>query len=212
MSDSKLLQQISQKESDKEKIAAKIIKKPELLAEIFAGLNAEQANIKYGCDKILRLISRKAPSLLYPQIDFFINNLDSENTFHKWGAIEIIANLAAVDTDGKFEKAFDKYFAPISGQVLITAANTIKAGAKIAKAKPHLTVRIVHELLKVEKADYQTTECNNIARGQVLKAFDQFFDQISDKAAVIKFIKKQLKNTRNATRNAAEKLVKKRRL
>lgn len=61
MTDSKLLQQISKKESDKETIAAQVIKKPELLSEIFAGLSAEQANLKYGCDKVLRLISKQSP-------------------------------------------------------------------------------------------------------------------------------------------------------
>jgi len=79
MTDSKLLQQISQKNSDKEAIAAKVVQKSELLSEIFEGLNAEQANIKYGCDKILRLVSEKVPLLLYPQFDFFANNLNSDN-------------------------------------------------------------------------------------------------------------------------------------
>ncbi|MCI0691838.1 hypothetical protein L0337_07500 [candidate division KSB1 bacterium] len=65
MSDPKLLQHISKKDSDKEAIAAKVMDMPELLSEIFEGLNADQANIKYGCDKILRLISEKAPALLY---------------------------------------------------------------------------------------------------------------------------------------------------
>jgi len=123
-----------------------------LLSEIFEGLNAEQANIKYGCDKILRLISEKAPSLLYPQFDFFANNLNSDNNFFKWGAIHVIANLAAVDAENKFEPNFDRYFAPISGPVLITAANIIKGAAKIALARPELTARIVYALLQVEKA------------------------------------------------------------
>jgi hypothetical protein len=208
MLNTKLLQQIARKDSDKEKIAAQVIKRPELLVEIFAGLNADTANIRYGCDKILRMISAQAPVLLYPKFDFFADNLTGANTFFKWGAIEIIANLAAADTDNKFEKIFDRYFAAISGQVLITAANTIKAAARIAKAKPHLTERIIKELLKVEKADYQTTECNNIARGQTIKAFDEFFEQIGDKEPVVIFVRKQLKDTRNATRKAAEKFLK----
>jgi len=209
MADSKLLQQISQKNSAKEAIAAKVVQKPELLAEIFEGLNAEQANIKYGCDKILRLISEKAPALLYPQFDFFANNLKSENNFLKWGAIHVIANLAAVDAENKVERIFDGYFAPLSGPVLITAANIINGAAKIALARPDLTARIVHALLPVEKAKYQTAECRNIALGQVIKSADQFFDQIKDKAPMIKLIRKQLKNSRSATRKAAEKFVKK---
>jgi len=209
MTDFKLHQQISSKGSDKEKIAEKVINQPDLLPEIFEGLNAEQANLKYGCDKILRLISEKAPTRLYAQFGFFANNLNSDNNFFKWGAIHILANLAAIDSENKFERIFDKYFAPISGPVLITAANIIKGAAQIALAKPELTAKIVPALLQVEKAKYQTVECRNIALGQVIKSVDPFFDQIKDKAPLTKLIRKQLKNSRSATKKAAEKFVKK---
>jgi hypothetical protein len=207
--DSKILQQISRKGSNKEQIAAKVINQPELLSETFEGLNSDEANIKYGCDKILRLISEKAPELLYPHFDFFANNLNSENTFLKWGAIHILANLAAVDAENKFERIFDKYFAPIPGPVLITAANVIKGAAKIALAKPHLAERIAQTLLQVEKAKYQNAACRNIALGQVIKTAGQFFDQIKDKEPVVKLIRRQLKNSRNATKKVAEKFLRK---
>ncbi|RMF58959.1 MAG: hypothetical protein D6743_17030, partial [Calditrichaeota bacterium] len=192
MTNSKLLQQISQKECDKEEIAEQVIKKPELLSEVFEGLSADKASIKYGCDKILRIISQKEPSLLYPKIDFFIHNLDCENTFLKWGAIDIIANLAAVDSDKKIEKILDQYFSPIPGPVLITAANVVKAAARIALAKPQLTERITKELMKVEEANYQTTECRRIALGHTIESFDKFFEQIRDKKTVVAFVKRQL--------------------
>jgi len=209
MPESRLLQLIAQKEVDKEEIAGRVIKEPEFLSEVFDGLNAKQARIKYGCDKVLRIISEKKPALLYPKIDFFIDLLDSDNTFFKWGTIYIIANLAAVDSENKLEKIFDKYFAPLPGPVLITAANVIGGAAKIALAKPELTEKIAKELLKVEMAEYRTTECRNIALGHTINSFDQFFHQIDDKEPVIKLIQRQLKNTRNATSKKAEIFLKK---
>ena len=121
----------------------------------------------------------------------------------------VVTALAAVDSENKFEAIFDQYFAPIPGPVLIPAANVIGGAAKIALAKPELSDKIAGELLKVEKARYQTAECRNVALGYTIKSFDQFFDQITDKEPVIKLIKKQLKNTRNATRKKAEKFLKK---
>ena len=208
MPESTLLQQIGQKEADKEEIAGNVIKKPELLSEVFEGLSADKADIKYGCAKILRIISEKEPEVLYPQIGFFIDLLDSDNTFLRWGAIHIVANLAAVDSEGRFDGIFDKYFAPIPGPVLITAANVIGGAAKIALAKPKLTRKVARELLKVERAEYQTIECRNIALGHAIKSFDQFFDQIEDKEPVIKLVEKQLENTRSGTRKRAEKFLK----
>jgi hypothetical protein len=209
MLEAKLLQQMAQKEADAEEIADKIIKKPELLSEIFQGLSADEARIKYGCAKVLRIISEKEPEVLYPEFHFLAELLNSDRTFLRWDAIQIIANLAAVDSENRVESIFDQYFAPIPGPVMITGANVIRGAAKIALAKPQLTERIVTELLKVEKARYQTTECRNIALGHAIKSFDQFFDQIKDKEPVIELVKKQLKNKRNSTRKKAELFIRK---
>ena len=57
MTNSKLLQEISNRDSDKERIVARAIPEPQLLSEIFEGLNARKASTKYGCDKVLRIIS-----------------------------------------------------------------------------------------------------------------------------------------------------------
>jgi len=209
MSGSKLQQEIARKETDMEKTVDKVMKKPELLSEVFEGLGSDKARIKYGCVKVLRLISEKKPEILYPRMDFFSDLLDSDNNFLKWGAIHTIANLVAADSERRFEVIFDKYFAPIPGPELIPAGNVIGGAAKIALAKPELSDRIAKEMVKVEKAKYKTTECRNVAMGHAIKSFDLFFDQIKDKEQVIKLIKKQLKNTRNATRKKAERFLRK---
>jgi len=209
MAESRLLQQIALKEADKGKIAEKVIKKPGLLPELLRGLKSDHPPIKYGCAKVLRVVSDRQPRLLYSWFDFFVTLLDSDNKIMQWEGIHVIANLAAVDPKGKLEKVFDKYFAPIPGPVMITAANVVRGAAKIAEAKPELTEKITKELLKVDKATYKTTECRNVALGHVIESFDKFFDQIKDRGSVIKLIKKELSNTRNATRKAAAAFLKK---
>ena len=110
----------------KRKARGKRVAKPgEPLRELFAGLRAEKPEIKYGRLKALRAISEKQPALLYPEFDRFVALLDSENTFFKWGAIIILGNLAAVDSDDKIGRILDRYLEPITGPVMITAANTI---------------------------------------------------------------------------------------
>jgi hypothetical protein len=207
MTASRLLQQIARKDSGKERIADRVIKNPKLLSEIFNGLSADNTRIKYGCVKVLRIISKKDPKLLYPKFDFFVGLLDSENKIMQWEGIHVLANLAGVDSKGKFEKIFNKYFAPITGSVMVTAANVIKGAAKIALAKPKLTEKISRQLLKVEQAGYKTAECRNVALGHAIKSFDQFFDQIKNKQLVLRLVKKQLRNTRNATRKSAERFL-----
>jgi hypothetical protein len=206
---SDLMHEISRKETDKNDIVDRVIRNPALIPEIIEGLSTDKAWTKYGCAKILRLLSEKKPEILYPWFDLFTDMLESDNSFLKWDAIHILGNLAAVDSENRLERIFDRYFAPIPGPVLITAANVIGGAAKIALAKPALTERVTDEILKVEKARYQTDECRNVALGQAIDSFDRFFDQIEDKELVVALVTRQLNNTRNSTRKKAEKFLKK---
>lgn len=209
MGESAILEQIGQKGSDKEKIAQRVIGEPGLLSDVFEGLSARPASVKFGCSKVLHIISQQKPAVLYPSFDFFVRLLDSDNTFLKCDAIFILANLTAVDSANRFEVIFDRYFAPIKGPTLIVAANIIGGAAKITRAKPELSDRIARELLKVENAQYQTDECRNIALGQAIDSFDELYGQIGDKERVIKLAKKQLANTRKSTAKKAEQFLKK---
>ncbi len=58
---------------------------------------------------------------------------------------------------------------------MITAANTIKAAAKIANYKHNLVDKISQEILESEKGDYETVECNNIVIGQAIKTLNELF-------------------------------------
>jgi len=205
-----LLAQVACKKATKEAIADRIARKPVLLPEIVNGLGADQAPIKYGCLKVLRLLSEKKPAILYPKIGHFFSLLDSDNTFLKWGAIIVVGNLAAVDSKRKIDAILGRYLQPIGGPVMITAANVIGSAAKIAAAKPELADKIARALLKVERAEYQTAECRNVALGHAIEAFDQFFDQLKAKQAVLAFVRRQRSNHRSAVRKKAAAFLKRR--
>lgn len=217
MKESRIIQLMRQKSADPTKIAKLAIRNPEYIADLVKVLQTEKGSIKFGCDKVLRLISERKPELIYPYFDVFAKTLDSENSFLKWGAIATIANLTAVDHKNKFEKIFRKYYSPIPGPVMVTAANVIGGSAKIASAKPELIEKITKEILKVEKANYKmrdifSPECRNVACGHAIDSFAQFFDEIKVKEPVIKFVKKQLKNTRGAVKKKAGGFIKKYRI
>ena len=212
MAGASLLQRIARKDSDKAKIAEEVLSKPDEIPALLEGLSASNARIKFGCSKVLRLATEKGPEVFYPRIEFFADLLDEENTFLRLDAARILANLATVDCDCRFEEIFEKYFAPIAGPAMIPAANLIASAAVIARAKPGLTGRIVAEILKVEKAEYATRECRNVALGHAIRSLDTFFDQIDDKAPVVRFIRRQLRNARSSTRKKAEAFVKKHRI
>jgi hypothetical protein len=209
MIEDQIISALAKKGADREAIAAEVLKNPQAIPLLLEGLAEKKANIKYGSEKVLRLVSEKRPELIYPHFDRLVELLEEENKFLKWGGIMILANLAAVDSQRRFEKIFDRYFAPITGPVMVTAANIIGGAAKIARAKPALTERIVSEILKVERARYLmhgelSPECNNVVCGHAVEALAEIYNQIQDKKRARDFIRRQLESSRPAVQKKAK--------
>ena len=180
---------------------------PRWSKELTKGLAADKARVKYGCAKALRIVSEKRPELLYSQFDFFARLLDHENRILQWEAAFVLSQLARVDRDDKFSAIFDKYFSPIPGPVMITAANVIRGGARIARAKPQLADRIAAEVLKVARARYKTPECRNVAIGHAILALGDLFDFMEHPEPAFQFVRSQIKNSRPATRKKAQQFL-----
>ncbi len=205
--------QIKQK-SDINKIAESVIKQPELISDLIENLKTEKSALKFSYEKILRLISEKHPQLVYPYFTDISKLLDSDNNFIKWGSIITIANLTAADTDKKFDKVFKKYYKPVTGPVMITAANIIANSWKIALAKTYLANKIAKEILKVEKGEYinrgeVSPECKNIICGHAIESFACFNSLIKSKKAVLDFAGRNINNSRKSTAKKAEKFLNK---
>jgi hypothetical protein len=212
MNSASLHKKIIAKSSNPDRIAESVIRDPQWIPSLVEGMRADRAALKYGSEKVLRIISEKRPDLIYPYFDFLAAGLDSQNSILKWGAILCLANLASVDTAGRLDAIFDRYFQPISGPVLITAGNTMRGAARIAMAKPQLADRIVAEILKVERAEYKTTECRNIAIGHAIDTFNRIFELTGDKKRIIRFVKRQVMNPRLPVRRRAEGFLRKHRI
>lgn len=130
-----------------------LIKKVEhnfaLLPDLIMGVLSLKAQIRYGCAKVLMDLSEKYAEKICPHMASFTNLLDSKYRILTWNAMAIIANLAKVDKDKKFDAIFDKYCAFLNDTFMVTVANAVRNSAKIALAKPYLIQKTTNELLKV---------------------------------------------------------------
>jgi len=165
--------------------------------------------IKFACAKQSIMVSQYKPEKLYPDIDFFIELLDSPNNIIKWTAIRVIGNLSKVDREDKISYILPRLLDFLKCGKLITVNNTILALTEIASNKPEYLDGIMEELLKVEDYSLETPECTHIALGKILIAFDRLKDLIKDKNKIVLFIERQKDNPRNATRKKALALSKK---
>jgi hypothetical protein len=119
--------------------------------------------------------------------------------------VRIIANLTSVDTKGKFEKIFRKYYNLLNDSVVVAGHVTADSG-KIAKAKPNLQGKITNELLKIDKTNQKHKD---LIKAGAIESFSQYFEKSKNKKKMINFVKAQLDCESPKTRKIAKGFLKK---
>jgi hypothetical protein len=198
----------SKTSSAKIPLAEAVEENHQLIGDVMAGVGSTRGSVKLGSSKALRVLSERAPELLYPHFDFFTALLEQENLILKWNAILTLANLARVDKQARIGQILDHYLEPVQGPNLITAANTIRGAAVIGSAIPALIPRIIPAIMGVENAVYATPECRNVAVGHAVEALAVLAPKTTDARTIRLFVARQLGNPRPATSAKARRFLK----
>lgn len=205
--DSGLLQRLADKSVTKEQLLQDAKGNAGLIPELLKGTSSSRASIRYGCAKVLMDLSKERPDMLYPHMEFFMDLLGSRYRILTWNALAIIANLARVDKDMKFDAIFGKYYGFLNDEYMVTVANVVGHSGKIALAKPHLIQKIADELLKVGNiptTPHLTEECKRVIAGKAISYFSLFFDKIDAKEKVASFVRRHLNSPRRTLSKEAE--------
>lgn len=168
---------------------------------------APSGTARFAAGKALYVTAEKDPARVYPYFDAIAALLRSDSKVVCWNAMRILAALAAVDTEHKLDTLLDGYLAFIRGGKLISAANAIRGAGRIALARPDLLDRIIPAIFGVERAEYETPECRNVAIGQALQAIRPLGASVRSRADVAAFICRQKFNSRTAVAACAEELT-----
>lgn len=199
--------ELNKKNIDIKAVAKKALKDDKLLADLLENLWSKNENIRYNSHKVLYLITEENPQKLYPQWDYLVKFLDSDNTYHKLSAVHLLANPTKVDKGNKFEKVFEKFYGLLDDKSFITAAYVCSASGKIAKAKPKLQTKITNRLLKIDKTHHQQ-ERKDLVKAAIIEAFEEYFDQSRSRKRIIEFVKQQLNCQSPKTRKKAKEFLK----
>jgi hypothetical protein len=190
-----------------EEIAKEAMAHPELVQVLVDGMGEPKAEVKYGCAKVLRILTDEEPALLYPHFDTFAAMLDNPNNIFQWQALYVLAGLSGVDEELRIEPLLPDYFARIEGPVMVTAANAIKGAALIVSGQPALAEAVVEQVLRAEGGKYESTECHEIVCGQALKTFYKIRKWVSDPERLLAFAQRHADSPRPSTAKAAAKLI-----
>ena len=176
------------------------------ISEALEGILSKKDEIRSKSFKILLHVSEEQPKVLYPKWDYLADLLDSDNHYQRNISINLLANLAKIDTKNKFEKVFDKYFSNINGDRTMVAGQAALNSGKIAKAKPNLQTQITNRLLNIEKT-HQGKQIELI-KAYVIEAFNEYFEESLDKKKIVNFVKAQLMSKSPKTKKVAKEFLK----
>jgi len=207
-----LLQKLCSKTLTKNELAQAVEADFEILPIVLDGIMSPKPTIRYSCGSVLMELSEKHPSKLYPYMDRFIALLDSKHRISVWNAMAIVANLTAVDIDGKFEKNFNKYYSFLNSEYMVTVANVVGNSERIVSNKPHLADKIMTELLKVQNlktTPHISNECKLVIAQHTIKTFTTLIKYAQNRKTLIGFAQKHKNSTRTSLRKEAQKFLKK---
>ena len=190
-----------------EKIVKKAITDDTLLCKSLQGILSKKDEIRHNNYQILLQISKTHPKILYLKWDFLADLLNDDNHFHRYIAINLLANLASVDSKNKFEHIFNRYFSNIESNRTMVAGQAALNSGKIAKEIPNLRTKITNILLKIDKIHQgKQTE---LMKGYAIKAFNEYFKETEDKNEILEFVKAQSNSNSPKTKKIAKEFLKK---
>jgi len=189
-----------------EALARMALEDEKVLQEAFDGVLSKNDVVRQNSFQTLNFLSENHPDSVYGRWDFFANLIRKGNSFHKYMAIWIIANLTKADPENKFEKLFDDYYGLLSDKSVIPAAHVAAKSGIIALAKPEQQAEITSRLLDI---DNTVQRHKDLVKASAIEAFDAYFEQSKDQARIIEFVEAQLNCDSPKTRKIAKAFLEK---
>jgi hypothetical protein len=202
------MENLNKKEFKPETLVDKAIEDPIFREKLIKNLLVKDDYIRFNSHKVLLILSERTPEILYPNWDFFANLLKSSNNFQIVIGIQLLANLARVDNQAKFEGLFDEYCGLLDAKSVMTASHLALNLGKIAKAKPNLREKVTKRLLNIDKTHHEPQR-KDLIKASVIESFNEYFDMVENKTEIINFVKSQLKSQSQKARKMAETFLKK---
>jgi len=198
---------LTKKDINVEKVTEKALKDNKALTELLENILGKKETLRFNSFKVLLLISEEHPKVLYPEWDFFAKLLDSDNAYHKYIGIYIIANLTRVDTKNRFEKMFNHYYGLLDDPRIVPPSHVALNSGKIIRAKPKLETKITKRLLSIDETHHETGR-KDLIKGYVIEGFNEYFGEAKSQKEILEFVKRQLKSTSPKTRKVAKEFLK----
>jgi hypothetical protein len=203
-----LIQEISDKNFNKEEFVERVINDSKIRDEIVhLMLTHPKIMVYHHSYNVISQASQMRPELFYPYWEDFAGLLDHPNSYHRDFALIILANLTPADKENKFLKVCNDYFSHINDEKFMTARKCIENTGKIMESKVELTGDITDILLDVDKRCDFPLKQKALLKSDIIQLFYKFYEQINNKKRVNEFVKDELNSISPKTRKVAKKFM-----
>jgi hypothetical protein len=181
-----------------------------LLSDLLDGVSParKKSALRETSSKALMYMAEVWPEMLLPHWDYFLDLLKSDNGFSKYVAVYVIASLALVDTDGRFERSLDAFYRALDDESVMIASHLALVSGKIARARPDLREEITRRLLKVDETHFDESR-QALVKAYIIEAFEQYFEVSTSKSEIIDFVRLQIECASPKTRKLAKAFLEK---
>jgi hypothetical protein len=175
---------------------------------LVAGLLVKDEAYRYNCYKVLLQVAEHGPALLYPYWDSFASMLASANSYHRMVGVTFIARLVPADTERRFERIHEAYFAHLDDDSVIVARYVAQNAGRIARAKPELVAQTVERLLAIVRT-YHNADRRDLLAADVIASCAELLDVAPDKGRILAFVRGQAQSKSPKTRQTVKGFLKK---
>lgn len=201
-----MLSELTDKNADIQKMVEKAIGDGDVLSELLDGLEIKEETYRYNCHKVLMLISKTKPEMLYPAWDYLVGHLSSVNSYHKMSATLLLANIVAVDQENMFDDIFDVFYRLLDDRSMVVAYYVASSSANIIRAKPHLQEIIIDSLLDIDSTHHPTGRKEMIKTG-IIETLDAIYEDYENKPRLMEFVEKQVDSESRKTAKTARAFI-----
>jgi len=196
---------LSRKKLDPQPIATLALRDGSVLRALLDGISpaAKKTAIRENSFKALMLLAERHPEALFPYWKYLVGLLNSDNGSAKYAAIHVIAALAPADDAGRFEKAFNAFYALLDDESVMVASHVAGASGKIAKARPGLRRKITRRLLEIDKTHFDASR-RDLVKSYIIQAFGEYIEGSRDRAKILAFVRQQLESVSPKSRKLAK--------
>ncbi len=201
---------LNRKNIDPESLVEPAVMDSAFLERLLDGVGpaTQKGAVRSNCSQAMILLSQKHPAVLVPYWEYFTGLLYCDNSYSKYVALHVIAELVAFDPQGRFDTVLDQLFTRLDDESVVVAGNVAMVAARIAQGRPDLAPFVIHKLLEFDRIQPRTAHRDLVA-GYIIETLQELFPgaSVEDKNLMIAFVWKRQDCGSPKTRKLAKEIL-----